>query len=75
MLYDEPGPGAQPTEGSDLEEWILVYLPSSDAPPKRATRKHYELNLKAKGFKIHGDEDKPAKKKSGKADRKDEESS
>ena len=54
-----------------MEEWILVELPASKAPAKRVTRKHYDLNLKAKGFKIHGEEEeKPAKR--GKAETKDE---
>jgi hypothetical protein len=55
-----------------LDEWILVYHPDIDAPEKSVPRKHYELNLKAKGFKIHGEEEeKPAKR--GKAETKDEE--
>ena len=56
-----------------MEEWILVTLPGSKAGPSKVTRKHYELNLKAKGFKIHGEEEeKPAKR--GKAETKDESS-
>jgi len=56
-----------------LEEWIIVE-PPFDAPATTVTRKHYELNLKAKGFRIQGDEEeKPAKR--GKPDTKEEGSS
>ena len=71
MLFDVPNRElAAKRKDSDLDEWILVEHPEIDAPAKRVTRKHYDLNLKAKGFKIHGEEvEKPAKR--GKTETKD----
>jgi len=57
-----------------LEEWIIVEHPDLDAPATTVTRKHYELNLRANGFRIQGEEEeKPAK--TGKPDTKEESSS
>lgn len=42
-----------------MDEWIIVEHPDLDAPATRVTRKHYDLTLRANGFRIQGEEEEP----------------